>query len=142
MREFQKFCQSLRDLHRPFPGGEAPSKMKSQNTQALPEFLRLPQVIPTSMPIRIPIKIPNWEPGPSTRHVSLCDSLIDDQYFVLFDGFSGKIVRKKRAPPEPPHRFRLRRYGYGRTDVRRTSVRPSDVRRTSVGRPDGRPSDV
>ena len=40
-----------------YTGGEALSIIMIQNTQASPEFLTLPQVIPTSIPIPIPIPI-------------------------------------------------------------------------------------
>ena len=40
-------------------GTKPPPITTRQNTQASPEFLTLPQVIPTSIPIPIPIQIPN-----------------------------------------------------------------------------------
>ena len=44
-------------LYRTYTGGEAPPITAIQNTQAPPEFLTLPQVIPTSIPTPIPIPI-------------------------------------------------------------------------------------
>ena len=59
LRECQKLWGGLCILYRTYTGGEAPSIIIIQNTQASPEFLTLPQVIPTSIPIPIPIQIPN-----------------------------------------------------------------------------------
>ena len=53
MRECQKLWGGLCILQFHFRGGYAPWKRTVQNTQAPPEFLTLPQVIPTSMPIPI-----------------------------------------------------------------------------------------
>ena len=41
-------------MYRSYTGGEAPPITTIQNTQAPPEFLTLPQFIPTLIPISIP----------------------------------------------------------------------------------------
>ena len=51
LRECQKLWGCLCILHRTYTGGFAPPITTMQNTQALPEFLTLHQVIPTSIPI-------------------------------------------------------------------------------------------
>ena len=56
LRDCQKLWGCLCILYRTYTGGEAPPITTIQNTQAAPECLTLPQVIPTSIPIPIPHK--------------------------------------------------------------------------------------
>ena len=60
LKGVSKTLRGLCMLHCSYRGGFAPSIRKVQTTQAPPEFLTLPQVIPTSIPIPIliPIQIP------------------------------------------------------------------------------------
>ena len=55
LRECQKLWGGLCILYRTYTGGEVPFIIIIQNRKASPEFLTLPQVIPTSIPIPIPI---------------------------------------------------------------------------------------
>ena len=55
LRECQKLWGGLCILYRTYRVGEVPPMTTIQNTQASPELLTLPQVIPTSIPIPIPI---------------------------------------------------------------------------------------
>ena len=56
MRECEKLWGGLCILYHTYTGGEAPPLTSIHNTQASPDFLTLPQVIPTSIPIPIPHK--------------------------------------------------------------------------------------
>ena len=49
LRESQKLWGGLCILSRTYTGGEAPPITAIQNTQAPPEFLTLPQIIPTAL---------------------------------------------------------------------------------------------